>query len=93
MASCARLESSLSSARPEGYRADRFVSGLGWNALALRAALGRDNGRAGWLHRDGQVHQGLKAKGNDLVHANDDRSPLMASAKKPNKEIPKTRNK
>jgi hypothetical protein len=25
--------------------------------------------------------------------ANDDKSPLMASAKKPNKEIPKTRNK
>jgi hypothetical protein len=53
----------------------------------------------GWLHRDGQVHQGLKAKGNEPVrvasghHANDDKSPLMASAKKPNKEIPKARNK
>jgi hypothetical protein len=45
------------------------------------------------------MHQGLKAKGNGPVrvasghHANDDKSPLMASAKKPNKEIPKTRNK
>jgi hypothetical protein len=26
-------------------------------------------------------------------HANDDKSPLMASPEKPNKEIPKTRNK
>jgi hypothetical protein len=56
-------------------------------------------GRAGWLHRDGQVHYGLKAKGNEPVrvasghHANDDKGPLMVSAKKPNKEIPKTRNK
>jgi hypothetical protein len=48
---------------------------------------------------DRLVELGLKAKGNEPVrvasghHANDDKSPLMASAKKPNKEIPKTRNK
>jgi hypothetical protein len=50
---------------------------------------------AGWLHRDGQVHQGLKAKGNEPVRvaSGHHESPLMASAKKPNKEIPKTRNK
>jgi hypothetical protein len=72
-----------------------------WRGMHWRSVLhsGEIMGRAGWLHRDGQVHYGLKAKGNEPVrvasghHANDDKSPLMASAKKPNKEIPETRNK
>jgi hypothetical protein len=58
----------------------------------------RQIGKLFILGRD-QVHRGLKAKGNEPVrvasghHANDDKSPLLASAKKPNKEIPKARNK
>jgi len=59
----------------------------------------------GWLQRHLSLTRGvgltkgLKTKGNEPVrvawghHANDDKSPLMASAKKPNKEIPKNRNK
>jgi hypothetical protein len=59
--------------------------------------------RPGALVHSGGIMVGRLASsrqlGNEPVrvawgqHANDDKSPLMASPEKPNKEIPKTRNK